>query len=143
MRFLRYKTLKSVMGPGRVGPGREYSDFSLKFERTRSARNNTTHIACQPTTPLHLNITFPHTNYTPHHHNLHPPPPYTPPHRTAVSTPRCTHTAPTLHPCHTHRPGKTSGCRGLDQAASPYTLVISSVRSAAPLYTVPERQPSL
>ena len=38
MRFLRYMALKSVMGPGRVGPGREYSDFSLKFERTRSAR---------------------------------------------------------------------------------------------------------
>ena len=43
MRFLRYKTLKSVMGsgragPGRAGPGREYSDFSLKYERTRSAR---------------------------------------------------------------------------------------------------------
>ena len=26
------------MGSGRVGPGREYSDFSLKYERTRSAR---------------------------------------------------------------------------------------------------------
>ena len=26
------------MGPDRVGTGREYSDFSLKFERTRSAR---------------------------------------------------------------------------------------------------------
>ena len=38
MRFLRYKTLKSVMGSGRVGSGREYSDFSLKYERTRSAR---------------------------------------------------------------------------------------------------------
>ena len=38
MRFLRYKALKSVMGTGRVGPGREYSDFSLKYERTRSAR---------------------------------------------------------------------------------------------------------
>ena len=38
MRFLRYEALKSVMGPGRVGPGREYSDFSLKFERTRSVR---------------------------------------------------------------------------------------------------------
>ena len=38
MRFLRYKTLKSVMGSGRAGPGREYSDFSLKYERTRSAR---------------------------------------------------------------------------------------------------------
>ena len=38
MRFLRYKALKSVMGPGRAGSGREYSDFSLKFERTRSAR---------------------------------------------------------------------------------------------------------
>ena len=38
MRFLRYKALKSVMGSGRAGPGREYSDFSLKFERTRSAR---------------------------------------------------------------------------------------------------------
>ena len=38
MRFMRYKALKSVMGPGRVGPGREYSDFSLKYERTRSAR---------------------------------------------------------------------------------------------------------
>ena len=25
-------------GSGRVGPGREYSDFSLKYERTRSAR---------------------------------------------------------------------------------------------------------
>ena len=38
MRFLRYKALKSVMGPGRVGSGREYSDFSLQYERTRSAR---------------------------------------------------------------------------------------------------------
>ena len=37
MRFLRYKALKSVMGSGRAGPGREYSDFSLKYERTRSA----------------------------------------------------------------------------------------------------------
>ena len=26
------------MGSGRAGPGREYSDFSLKYERTRSAR---------------------------------------------------------------------------------------------------------
>ena len=39
MRFLRYKALKSVMGSGRVGPGREYSYFSLKYERTRSARS--------------------------------------------------------------------------------------------------------
>ena len=38
MRFLRYKALKSVMGPGRAGSGRKYSDFSLKYERTRSAR---------------------------------------------------------------------------------------------------------
>ena len=38
MRFLRYKALKSVMGSGRAGPGREYSDFSVKYERTRSAR---------------------------------------------------------------------------------------------------------
>ena len=38
MRFLRYKALKSVMGSGRAGPGREFSDFSLKYERTRSAR---------------------------------------------------------------------------------------------------------
>ena len=29
MRFLRYKALKSVMGPGRAGPDREYSDFAL------------------------------------------------------------------------------------------------------------------
>ena len=26
------------VGPGRAGSGREYSDFSLKYERTRSAR---------------------------------------------------------------------------------------------------------
>ena len=26
-----------------AGPGREYSDFSLKFERTRSARNKSTY----------------------------------------------------------------------------------------------------
>ena len=26
------------MGPGRVGSGREYSDFPLKYERTRSAQ---------------------------------------------------------------------------------------------------------
>ena len=41
MRFLRYKALKSVMGPGRVGPGREYSDFSLKFRKNslRSLRS--------------------------------------------------------------------------------------------------------
>ena len=38
MRFPRYKALKSVMGSGRVGSGREYSDFFLKYERTRSAR---------------------------------------------------------------------------------------------------------
>ena len=30
--------LKSVMGPGRAGPGREYSDVALKYERIRSAR---------------------------------------------------------------------------------------------------------
>ena len=30
MQFLRYKALKSVMGPGRAGSGREYSDFPLK-----------------------------------------------------------------------------------------------------------------
>ena len=36
MRFLRYKALKSVMGPGRVGP--RILRFSLKYERTLSAR---------------------------------------------------------------------------------------------------------
>ena len=51
MRFLRYKTLKSVKGPGRAGPGRagpgrEYSNFSLKYERTRSARCARSLITC-------------------------------------------------------------------------------------------------
>ena len=45
MRFLRYKTLRGVMGsgrgrvgPGQAGPGHEDSNVSLKYERTRSDR---------------------------------------------------------------------------------------------------------
>ena len=33
-----YNALKSVMGPGRAGSGREYSDFSFKRKRTHCAR---------------------------------------------------------------------------------------------------------